>query len=105
MSSENGFPVNGKEGTGRKMTTLQTSDNRDLAALVTSCLSLPFAGQVAYLRAIAWLQVRGGAHVPSRAELGATGKAHAAALVALARDGFCTRPRRGVRPRWKVRAR
>jgi len=86
------------------MNTLQQGDKRDIVAQVTSCLSLPFASQCAYLKAVAWLQVRGGAHVPSRAELGATGKAHAAALQALARDGFCTRPRRGVRPRWKVSA-
>lgn len=87
------------------MTTAANTE-RQVAAICdigTGYLSLSHRGQVAYLMMIAWLQVRGGVEVPSRVEIGASAKAHGAAVRALARDGFCTRPRQGVQARWRVR--
>lgn len=74
-----------------------------IGTLGTSYLSLSYRGQAAYLMMIAWLQTRGGEAVPSRVQIGASAKAHGAAVRALARDGFCTRPRQGAQARWRVR--
>lgn len=69
----------------------------------TGYLSLDFAAQCAALRAVAWLQVRGGEHVPSRSMLGTrSAKAHKAALAWLASIRMCEKATAGKSPRWLV---
>ncbi len=69
----------------------------------TGYLSLDFAAQCAALRAVAWLQVRGGERVPSRSMLGTrSAKAHKAALAWLASIRMCEKATAGKSPRWLV---
>ena len=71
----------------------------------------PFTALTAALYSIAWLQVRGGETVPSRAQLRADGpwtlaklsaKTHRQMVDALAKCELCYPPRQGVPTRWMV---
>ena len=80
-------------------------------AIFNALAGLSPTALTAALYSIAWLQVRGGETVPSRAELRADGpirlaklsaKTHRQMVDALAKCELCYPPRQGVPTRWMV---
>ena len=99
------------ETQGRKNDTPSRTDGRTdgvfwgggEASLGTGYLSLDLSAKCAALKAVAWLTLRGGGAVPSRAQLRVrSAKAHNAALLWLASINMCEAPEAGRQPRWLV---